>query len=117
MLVITVVYYEIPFPLQPYTIIVINDHYGNGIFFADMMVRSVPLTTIFASVPMLGMLPTTRQLIGVIGGLVAMLYLFEGEIHKGVAIRALTLASITPIGYAIIDNHIRRRFTQVRSRH
>ena len=110
---ITILGYAVPFVLQPYIIAVIEAHSGHGSSFSGMMVSLVPLMTIVVSVPILGIYPTGRQLLGVIGGLAAMLYLFGGELAGGVLPRDLLLASITPVCYAVANTYLKRRFSRM----
>ena len=57
----------LPFVIQPYAMIQAGEH---GYF--GMMVALVPLATILASIPMLKIWPSRRQLVGVLGGIVCM---------------------------------------------
>jgi threonine/homoserine efflux transporter RhtA len=52
-----------PFVVQPYCL---GRGFGHSYF--GMMVALVPLATIVVSVPMLGIWPAKRQLVGVLGG-------------------------------------------------
>ena len=53
----------LPFAVQPYCL---AQGFGHSYF--GMMVGLVPLATIVVSVPMLGVWPTARQVVGVLGG-------------------------------------------------
>ena len=66
LLVVGLVCYSWPYALQPYLI----GLHGSG--FIGMTVAFVPLLTILVSAPMLGVYPTRRQLLGVLGGLACM---------------------------------------------
>lgn len=113
LLFITLVGSAIPFVVQPHIIRIVEAHSNHGSSFAGLLVSPVPLLTILVSMPMLGVFPTVRQLIGIVGGLAGMLYLFGGELDKGVEVGDLMMASLTPIGYAVATTYIKRRFADV----
>ncbi|NOY29232.1 MAG: DMT family transporter [Planctomycetes bacterium] len=56
----------LPFVIQPYVMMQAGEHAYFG-----MLVALVPLATIMASIPMLGIWPSRRQLIGVLGAFFA----------------------------------------------
>lgn len=105
--------YALPFVVQPHVIGVIDRHSGHGSSFTGMMVGLVPLMTIAVSVPMLGVYPSMRQLVGVVGGLGFMVLLFWDEVRHGVAVSDLLLASVTPITYGVCNTYVKRRFQDV----
>ncbi|NIP87349.1 MAG: EamA family transporter, partial [Planctomycetales bacterium] len=63
LLLIALFGYACPFIIQPFLV----TRCGSG--FIGMMVSFVPLLTILVSIPMLGVRPSPRQVIGVLGGL------------------------------------------------
>ena len=91
-----------PYVVQPYVMRQAGEH---GFF--GMMVAFVPLATIAASIPLLGLWPTRRQLVGVLGGLACMgLIVWDGT-HRGMAPGLLALAVSTPISYALGNTYIK----------
>ena len=68
----------VPFAVQPYCL---AQGFGHSYF--GMMVGLVPLATIVVSVPMLGVWPTGRQVVGVLGGFVCMLLLVHDGTRAG----------------------------------
>jgi drug/metabolite transporter (DMT)-like permease len=104
--------YALPFVLQPIVIAHVDRSSGHGSAFAGMMVAFVPLLTILVSIPMLGVRPTRRQLIGVIAGLIALVLLMSEELRQAVSRLDLALGVVTPICYAIANTYVKRRFSQ-----
>jgi drug/metabolite transporter (DMT)-like permease len=95
--------YAIPFTVQP---IVINQ---SSSAFMGLMVGLVPLVTILVSVPMLGVMPTARQVVGVLGGLAFLAYLMVETRQKlHVPALHLLLALSVPVTYAISNITIKR---------
>jgi drug/metabolite transporter (DMT)-like permease len=67
----------------------------------------VPLVTILATIPMLGIWPTSRQLVGVLGGLVCMAgVVFDGS-QRGIPLGVLALGLIVPFTYALGNTYIK----------
>ncbi len=110
---IALVGYALPFYIQPYTVRTIDRHTGHGSSFVGMMVSLVPLVTILVSVPMLGVLPRPRQVVGVIGGFAMIVFLFSAELKGGVRLSDLLLASVVPVVYAFTNTVVKRRFADV----
>lgn len=103
LLVIMVFGFVWPFTMQPW---LINRHQDSAFF--GMMVSLVPLSTILASIPLLGVLPTARQLLGVIGGLGFMgLLAFEG-FDRSIPIQHFLLAVSIPVCYAVSNTLVKR---------
>jgi drug/metabolite transporter (DMT)-like permease len=101
--VIGLVAYAWPYGIQPY-LVVRHDH-----GFIGMSVALVPLFTIIFSVPMLGILPTLRQAIGVAGGLVCMgVILLDGQ-RRGMGPVDLAITLSVPASYAFGNMLIKRR--------
>ena len=82
----------IPFVLQPVLIAL-----GFGHSYFGITISFVPLLTVIFSIPMLGILPTWRQLIGVLGGLVALAALMWDGADRGMSILILALAFGVPL--------------------
>lgn len=92
----------VPFVVQPYVMVEAGEHAYFG-----LMVTFVPIATILISIPMLGIHPTRRQLLGVLGGLAcSMLILYEGDL-RGIPHTTLALAISVPITYAIGNTYIK----------
>lgn len=79
-----------------------------GMAFVGMTVGMTPLLTILVSVPILGVFPTRRQLIGVIGALICMAVLMQDGLRHHVAVTDLLLACSVPFTYSIANSWIRR---------
>lgn len=92
----------LPFSLQPYVMAQAGEHAYFG-----LMVTLVPIATILVSVPMLGTHPTTRQLVGVLGGLAFMgLIVADGQ-QRGISMALLAMALSVPLTYAIGNTYIK----------
>jgi drug/metabolite transporter (DMT)-like permease len=99
-----------PYVVQPYVMHQAGEH---GFF--GLMVAFVPLATIAASIPILGVWPTPRQFLGVIGGLAcAALIMWDGA-ERGISPGLLALSISTPITYAFGNIYIKWRFTHLPS--
>ncbi len=92
----------LPFVLLPYVMRKAGEH---GYF--GMMVALVPLATILASIPMLNIWPSRRQLTGVVGGLICIaVVIYEGS-QRGISTELLLLALVVPISYAVSNTYIK----------
>lgn len=110
LLFVALIGYSWPFAIQP-TLIRMAD---SG--FISMMVCFVPLMTIVVSVPLLRILPTPRQLLGVIVGLGCSAgILMSGREQHDMGWTAIALAISVPLFYAITNTYIKRRFVGVRA--
>ena len=76
--------------------------------FVGMTVGMIPLLTILVSVPILGVFPTRRQFIGVVGALICMAILMKDGLQHSVALRDLVIAFSVPTTYSIANSWIRR---------
>jgi drug/metabolite transporter (DMT)-like permease len=101
--------YGYPFCLQPYLI----NRCGSA--FIGMMVCFVPLLTILISIPMLGIRPSRRQFLGVMGGLLFISLLLAEGWRRNVSVTDLLLAVSVPTVYATCNTFIKRRFVGVPS--
>jgi drug/metabolite transporter (DMT)-like permease len=97
-----------PFVVQPYCL---GRGFGHSYF--GMMVALVPLATIVVSVPMLGVWPTWRQLVGVLGGFVCMLLLLQDGAARGMSAGLLALALTTPLSYALGNTYLKWKLSHV----
>lgn len=81
---------------------------GVGHSFFGMIVSFVPLLTVLASIPLLGVRPTTKQIVGVLGGLgFVVLLMYDGNL-RGISPWQLALAVSVPTSYAIGNTVMRR---------
>lgn len=104
---VVLVGYAWPYSIQPYLVA----RHGSG--FIGMTVSLVPLLTILVSVPMLGIYPKPRQLIGVIGGLLFIGLIFADGLQRSVPPFDLLLAVTVPLDYAVTNAFIRRNLADV----
>jgi len=92
----------LPFVVQPY---LLSQGFGHSFF--GMMVALVPLATILISIPMLGLWPTWRQVVGVLGGFVCIAALMHDGSLRGMSTNLLALAVTVPVVYAFGNTYIR----------
>ena len=86
---------------------------GFGHSFFGTMVAAIPLLTILVSVPMLGVRPTSREMLGVVGGL-ACIFLLVGEgMQRGMSAGLLALTMIIPLSSAMSNTFIKWRLPHV----
>ncbi len=87
----------------------INEDCGHSFF--GMTVAFTPLLTILVSIPLLGIRPTPRQLVGVIGGLVFIaLLMFDGSL-RGLTPGMLAIAVTVPLSYAVGNTWLGRKLS------
>jgi drug/metabolite transporter (DMT)-like permease len=98
-------------PAQVLQAYVLAQGYGHSFF--GTMVAAIPLLTILVSVPMLRILPTGRELFGVLGGLVCILLLVEEGVHRGMSAVLLALTLIIPLSSALSNTFIKRHLSHV----
>ncbi|HVX59409.1 MAG TPA: DMT family transporter [Pirellulales bacterium] len=98
-----------PYMLQPWLVA----RHGSG--FIGTTVSFVPLLTIAASIPVLSVYPTPRQLIGVLGGLFCMGLLTKDGMDRQIPPEELLLALSVPACYALTNVCIRRQLQHVPS--
>ena len=104
MLLVAVLGYVWPFAVQPKLVSEFDSS------FIAMMVAFVPLVTIVVSIPLLKVYPSPRQLIGVVGGLVLLGVIFFDAMDRSMSISQFAMAVSVPLGYAICNTYIKRRF-------
>jgi len=98
--------YAVPFWIQPFVI----TYTTSG--FVGMLVAFVPLLTIVVSIPMLGIRPTRRQVLGVVGGLACMAAIFGDQLRFDAPAWVIVLGLATPLTYAVTNTYVRQRFHQ-----
>jgi drug/metabolite transporter (DMT)-like permease len=99
--------YTWPYCLQPWLIA------RHGSAFIGMTVSFTPLFTMLASVPMLGVIPNPRQVIGVIGALCGLGLLMSEGFARQISVTDLLLAASVPLGYALVNTWVRRQLIHV----
>ncbi len=92
----------LPFVIQPYVMAQAGEHAYFG-----MMVALVPLATIMASIPMLRIWPTRRQLLGVVGGMLCLTAAVYDGSTRGISPGLLALALSVPFTYALGNTYIK----------
>ena len=80
----------------------------HGGAFVGMTVGFTPLLTILVSIPILGIWPTYRQLIGVVGALICMALLLMDPDRRFIPTGDIVLAFSVPFTYSIANGLIRR---------
>jgi drug/metabolite transporter (DMT)-like permease len=98
----------------PYSILaycIAPGRFGHSYF--GMLMALVPLFTIVVSVPMLGVWPTPRQVVGVLGGLLCTLLLARIGDERGMPLGFVLLALAVPLCYAVGNTFIKWQLSQV----
>ncbi len=99
--------YVWPYCVQPW---LITRHDSS---FIGMTVSFTPLFTMLASVPLLGVIPHPRQVVGVLGALLGLGLLMSEGFARQIPAAHLLLAVTVPLGYSLVNTWIRRRLTHV----
>jgi len=86
---------------------------GYGHSFFGTMVAPIPLITILVSVPLLGVMPTGRQLIGVLGGLLCLWLIVEDGFDRGMSLTFVALTLTIPISSAVCNTIIKWKLGHV----
>lgn len=111
LLLVVMVSYIYPFTIQPYLI----GRYQDSAFIG-MMVSLVPLLTIMASIVLLRIWPTPRQMLGVLGGLVCFaLVFYDGRTTRQMSVFHLACAGAVPLAYAIGNTYLKKHLSDVPS--
>lgn len=97
-----------PQAIQPY---VLAQGFGHSFF--GTLVAPIPLLTILVSVPMLGVLPTARQLLGVLGGLACLWLIVDDGFDRGMSIGLVALAFVIPLSSAFGNTYIKWKLPHV----
>ncbi len=103
-LVLVLTSYLWPYTAQPYFI----RHFSQSAF-VGQIIAFVPLFTVIASVPLLKKLPTRRQWIGVIIGLVCYLVIIADSLDRNLDLPHMILLLTVPASYAI-GNTVNKRY-------
>jgi drug/metabolite transporter (DMT)-like permease len=98
----------LPFVIQPFLISL-----GFGHSFFGGIIALVPWLTVLLSIPMLGVWPTFRQVIGVIGGFLGLMTLLWDGQQRGMSLTMLSLALTVPFVYAAANTYIRWKLSEV----
>lgn len=97
-----------PYAVQPWII-----SQGVPHSFLAMFVAYTPLLTILISVPILGLWPSARQVVGVLGGLgLLALVMLDGD-QRDINPWLLLLAVSVPLSYSIGNTYLRRTLSHV----
>jgi drug/metabolite transporter (DMT)-like permease len=88
-------------------------HQGYGHSFFGPMVAPIPLITILVSIPMLGILPTSRQLVGVLGGLACVWLIVDDGFDRGMSFTFLALTLSIPASSALSNTVIKWKLGRV----
>jgi drug/metabolite transporter (DMT)-like permease len=108
MMLVAIAFTAPPQIVQAY---VLAQGYGHSFF--GTMVAAIPLLTILVSVPMLGIRPTTRELLGVLGGLACMWLIVEEGVHRGMSFGLLALTFVVPLSSALSNTYIKWKLPNV----
>lgn len=98
-------------PPQVVQAYVLSQGFGHSFF--GTMVAAIPLLTILVSVPMLGILPTGRELVGVLGGLICMSLLLDDGFDRGMSWGLLALTFLIPLSSALSNTFIQWKLRHV----
>jgi drug/metabolite transporter (DMT)-like permease len=98
-------------PPQVIQAYVLSQGFGHSFF--GTMVAAIPLLTILVSIPILGILPTGRELFGVLGGLVCIFMLVEEGVNRGMSAGLLALTLLIPLASALSNTFIKWRLPHV----
>src|SRR5215217_4169621 len=98
-------------PTQVIQAYVLEQGFGHSFF--GTMVAAIPLLTILVSVPMLGVRPSSREIIGILGGLACIFLLVEEGIGRGMSPALLALTMIIPLSSALSNTFIKWRLPHV----
>jgi drug/metabolite transporter (DMT)-like permease len=101
------------FTMPPQIIQAYALRHGLGHGFLGTLVAGIPLLTILVSVPMLGIRPSSRELLGVSGGLVCMGLILDDGVGRGVSLAILALTALVPISSALSNTVIKRTLPHV----
>lgn len=107
LLVVAVLGFVWPHSLQPELVA------KHGGAFVGMTVGCTPLLTILVSIPILGIWPTQRQMVGVIGALCCLFCLLADMSRHTVPLVDILLALSVPFSYSIANGIIRRSLSHL----
>lgn len=98
----------LPFVVQPYCL---SRGFGHSYF--GMLVGLVPIATIMVSMPMLGVWPTRRQILGVVGGFCCMALLLEDGAERGISAWLMALGLTVPVCYALGNTYLKWKLSHI----
>jgi drug/metabolite transporter (DMT)-like permease len=98
-------------PPQVIQAYVLEQGFGHGFF--GTMVAAITLLTILVSVPMLGVRPTGRELMGVLGGLGCIFLLVEEGMNRGMSVGLLALTMVIPLSSAVSNTFYKWKLPHV----
>jgi len=107
MLLVAIIGYSVPFVVQPLVI----KHTSSG--FMGIFMSLTPLLIVIVSIPMLGVWPTRRQVLGVVGGLMFLALLFWDALARAFSPLDVALGVSVPAGYSVMYTFVKRRFPDV----
>ena len=107
LVVVSVLGYIFPYAVQPFLVQLI----GHG--FVGMLVSLVPILTILVSIPLLGVLPSRTQLIGVLGGIVCIALMVVDGLDRNAGMFHLMLAVSVPFCYAVSNTLVQKSLHDV----
>lgn len=99
-----------PYVTQPY---VLSQGFGHSFF--GVAVAAIPLLTIIMSIPMLGVWPTWRQLVGVVGGLICLWFVVDDGFHRGMSWGILVLAAVVPLTASFNNTFVKLKLSGAQS--
>jgi drug/metabolite transporter (DMT)-like permease len=111
--VLKIIFIAAAFNAPPQIILPYLLHQGFGHSFFGTMVAPVPLITILVSIPLLGVLPTGRQLVGVLGGLACTWVILEDGMSRGMTLGLVGLALLIPLMSAVCNTYIKWQLPHV----
>jgi drug/metabolite transporter (DMT)-like permease len=108
-----ILFIAIAFNAPPQIILpyLINQGFGHSFF--GPMVAPIPLITILVSIPLLGVMPTGRQLVGVLGGLACMWLVVDDGFDRGMSLGFVALALTIPVMSATCNTFIKWKLSEV----
>jgi drug/metabolite transporter (DMT)-like permease len=110
---VTIFWVALVFNAPPQIILPYLIHQGYGHSFFGPMVAPIPLITILVSIPMLGLLPTGRQLAGVLGGLACMWLIVDDGFDRGMSLTFIGLTLWIPLSSALSNTVIKWKLGRV----
>ncbi|MGH9817552.1 MAG: DMT family transporter, partial [Candidatus Acidiferrales bacterium] len=108
-----IVFVALVFNAPPQIILPYLIHQGFGHSFFGPMVAPIPLITILVSIPLLGVLPTGRQLAGVLGGLACMWLIVDDGFDRGMSLTFIALTLTIPLSSAVCNTVIKWKLASV----
>lgn len=107
LVIVAVFAFIYPYVAQPFLVGLI----GHG--FIGMMVSLVPVLTILASIPLLGLFPSKVQLFGVLMGMMGIVLMFVDGLDRNAEPLYLVMAVSVPVCYAFTNTLIRKKLRDI----